>query len=120
MVLSAAPADDILLLLEEEHDLYRELLAVAQRQARLIACPPSAEALQQLVALREDLYVRIEAAELARDSLVEELMGVTDAIRAKALAIETTLRAILEQDRQNEQRLRTSWPRVSIQLSARG
>ena len=117
-MLSRDSEADILLLLDEEHDLYRSLLSVAHKQARLIATAPSAETLEQLIGLREDLYARIEAAELARDSLVEDLDEVPANVRSKARAIEATLRAILEQDRLNEISLKGTWSHSFNQVPA--
>ena len=107
---------DVLALLREEHALYLELLWVSREQARAIESVLTRTDLETLVVRREDLYFRIEATERSCQSLLSDLDSPSDEVRRAAQAIGTTLQAILEQDQENEQRLRSELGELNLAL----
>ena len=97
---------DLLVLLDEEHDLYLQLLDTAREQELLLEGADLTFSLAGLMRRREDLFLQIDAAEVACQSLLDEFSSPPDEVRAKAQEIGLTLEAILLQDTVNEQRLR--------------
>ena len=96
---------DVLMLLDEEHAMYRELLALAREQGRVLAAETDGRPLSTLVALREDLYSRIDACERSSEGLLSEFEAPPEPVREAARAIHATIRQLLHQDRDNECRL---------------
>ena len=105
LVLQTDLLSDVLMLLDEEHAMYRELLALAREQGRVLPADTDGRPLSILVALREDLYGRIDACERSSEGLITEFEALPEPVREVARAIHATIRRLLNQDRDNERLL---------------
>jgi hypothetical protein len=93
---------DVLMLLDEEHALYRELLEVAREQGQVLAGQTGGRSLSALMSMREVIYSRIDASERSSDSLLAAFDTPPEPIRSAAREIRETIREVLRQDRDNE------------------